>query len=457
VGTLRAHKFAIVTSWFFNGRACAIAHWSFAASILQTVNERSPSVGGTFPSVDAKQEWKQVLTPHEEDYEDNNLVGATGWVLNPTVSEEDFPFDHPFAFDWEFQMALDQPAVDPKRFTFLLTRGNQSCEDPDMIPALKQAIGLKMMPDPTNPNDQTKNLVPHGSDDQPSVLGVEIDSGLVPKQFLNRWDGGVVKGDRIAVFGRWIVDCGHQRKLLTFTGGNVDPSVQAFRAEIHPPLLMAVAKVVDDSILGLGTADKVTRVLFTSRPYLVSQRFVPGSDVDTIYNDNATNDGPFFDHLKTELEHVALGSQLIEAHPKIKSFPFRGANVAQFIIRPPPETQTGHGDRLKFLQVAFRFTIRSGCTVQVTSDGSSINVFITLNHINYTPPPLPSRGEHTWSEDELSALNERAKAAYADIDKWATRIAPFIGGLELLEIKESSTKALRQTNTTLRECLLQTF
>jgi chromosome segregation ATPase len=43
--------------------------------------------GGVFPSSGAKQEWKQVLEPHEEDFEDSNLVGASGWVLNPEFSD----------------------------------------------------------------------------------------------------------------------------------------------------------------------------------------------------------------------------------------------------------------------------------------------------------------------------------------------------------------------------------
>jgi hypothetical protein len=35
-----------------------------------------------------------VLAPGEE-YDDQS-IGASGWVLNPHVSDEDLPMDHPF-------------------------------------------------------------------------------------------------------------------------------------------------------------------------------------------------------------------------------------------------------------------------------------------------------------------------------------------------------------------------
>jgi hypothetical protein len=82
--------------------------------------------GGTFPSLSEGQEWVPVLGPKEEDYEGPNMVGATGWALNPDFSGADLPFTHPFGFDWEFSIALDQPAADPTKYTFLLARGNQS-------------------------------------------------------------------------------------------------------------------------------------------------------------------------------------------------------------------------------------------------------------------------------------------------------------------------------------------
>ena len=57
---------------------------------------------------------------------------------------------------------------------------------------------------------------------------------------------------------------------------NVHPAGDpTFRSEIHPPLLMATARVVTGSLVtGVTTGPEVTRVLLTSRPYLAGQHLV---------------------------------------------------------------------------------------------------------------------------------------------------------------------------------------
>ena len=85
-------------------------------------------------------------------------------------------------------------------------------------------------------------VIPRGPDGIPSLLGVEIDAGLVPAQFADFKRGGVEPGDRVAVFGRWIVDCGHQLPIKDENGQDRHPGIKAFRTEIHPPLLMAAAR-----------------------------------------------------------------------------------------------------------------------------------------------------------------------------------------------------------------------
>jgi hypothetical protein len=152
--------------------------------------------------------------------------------------------------------------------------------------------------------------------------------------------------------------------------------------------------------------------MFTSRPYLVSQRFT--TDTSNAYDDNAPDDGPFVKHLANEVSKVNLfESTRVEAHPKIKSFPFRGDNLAHFIIRPPSQVHGIGQPPPGRLHVSFQFTIRSGCSVQVVSTGAgSIDVFIVMNHAGYTPPPLPRRNDRPWPKSELEDLNSRAGDAY---------------------------------------------
>ena len=76
---------------------------------------------------------------HEEDQEGSNLVGASGWALDPRYSGGDVPFTHPFGFDWEFMLALDRPTGEPDKYTFLLTPADQSCSEEGFPDAVAQA------------------------------------------------------------------------------------------------------------------------------------------------------------------------------------------------------------------------------------------------------------------------------------------------------------------------------
>ena len=404
-----------------------------AATIALGRNQPTPVIGGNFPSVDARQEWKQVLAP-DEDYE-VNLVGACGWVLGPRFSGGDLPFDHPFDVDWEFMLAVD----DDPSYTSLLARGNQVPEeDPNIV---NRARDLQIP-------------VPAGSDGAPSLLGVEIDGGLVPKAFS---DGAhVAEGDRMAVFGRWIVDCGHAVSVPVPNPG--DPT---YRSEIHPPLLMASARVAQGTIAtGSPVGPQVTRVLFTSRPYLVGQHFT--TNPDHAYDDaDPADDGTFVDHMVHEFKNVndtflgiPTSSTFVEAHPKIKSTPYAGAFVAHLVVRAPtaqPAQGGGvvhptHGhpgqsgvshvpgagagaaqaQKLKVppiedplrphLSVSFQFTVRTGCAVEVIqTEPDTAEVFITFGHAPFSPP-LPPRRERTWSKDELAAINSEATAAFLGVE-----------------------------------------
>jgi hypothetical protein len=359
-----------------------------------------PGLGGEFPFPPSEKEWQQVLSLNDEY--DVDAIGVSGWVVNPEHSKADLPFTHPFGMDWEFQLAVDQPSDDPNKYTWPLSSGNQVAkndphqDDYDAFQAASQ-LGLPLT--------------------DSGLLGVEWDDGLVPTSFKDQ----VHTGDRVAVYGRWILDTGH-----TFNG--------IFRTEIHPPLLMAVGSIkpeVDGS--------QATRVLFTSRPYLVGQIFT--TDTDQIHKDDAPEDGHFFKHMlnenkklsSTEIEDVPIpfpNSTFIEAHPKIKTHPFQRAYLAHFVIRPPvleqvtpPNSLHGPGGILgslipdsTYLAVSFHFTVRSGCSVRVTSStaNNAVDVLITLNSLQYTPPPLPERTEVVFKKDDLKKLNSNASPYYLD-------------------------------------------
>src|SRR5262249_8760917 len=151
------------------------------------------------------------------------LTGVSGTVVLPSFatcyghySDKDLPFTHPFGFDWEYFIALDDSFHD------LLSPGNRT--DGEYAQAMTHA----------------KELL--GADRDVGILGVEVDKGLVPNEYR------VMDGDRVVTFGRWIVDCGHSDH----------------HTELHPPTLVAVGRAANS---------QTTRVKLFMPPFAVSQEF----------------------------------------------------------------------------------------------------------------------------------------------------------------------------------------
>jgi hypothetical protein len=320
------------------------------------------SDGKTYPT-DRAFEWAQVQALKEE-YDNATLIGASGWIVEPRDSGADVPFSHPFGFDWEFDIALDDPS------RCLLSPANAGAEEEEGNPN-HNSIALA---------DQLGLTVPEG------LLGLEWDKGLLPASYR----GQVYHGDRIAVLGRWILDFGH----------DVDGF---YRTEIHPPLLVASAAVVQPR----EQRTRRTRVLFMSRPFLSGQTF--STDLSTRYVDGIDDGGSLESRATSELIKVVTAGSTVEIYPKIKSKPFRGSHRAQFVVRPPgPPPRPGTG-----LMVSYRFTIRTPCSVAVEPlDHEGVLVTVVLRESDgrreYQPPDLPPNQEETYSTDELDLLSPGA-------------------------------------------------
>jgi len=370
--------------------AASIAQASTALqTLLATIGQ-----GKTFP-LDQASEWIQPLSPDTEY--DDTIVGTTGWAVNPRVVGGDFPFSHPFMnslgdpnnqFDFEFSLAMDRPAANPTEYDYLLSLGNKA-------PTTN--------PDPTDERVKDEGIATRAGLNFPfGLLGVEMNSSHLPRDFV----GNFQSSNRVAVFGRWIVDTGHA--LATQSGAQVQ------RTEIHPPLLLVAA----------STTDAVTtRAMFTSRPFLIGDTYT--TDESKIYVDGASDDGTFIVHMVKELVKVnetipivgiPIGSLRVEAHPKIKSFPFRGLHLMHIMVRPPALPL--HLVNLPHhLQVSYKFTVRTSCAVEVISSApDTVDVYVVMNQAGYKPPPLPSNSYRSWSRDELAALNPEGGEGYLGAD-----------------------------------------
>ena len=164
----------------------------------------------------------------------------------------------------------------------------------------------------------------------------------------------------------------------------------------------------------LAPTDIRTRIVLTSRPYLVTQVYT--TDTGTIYDDAGSTDGTLLDHLSQEIDKLdhdwtRLGlpdSTRIEVHPKIAAKPFNGVHIARFTIRPPDPAGLA-GPTFGEAQVSFQFTCRSGVGVQVIGFDdivgkkrqARVELLVVLNSAGYQPPRLPPRQEYVPTDKQL--------------------------------------------------------
>jgi hypothetical protein len=296
-------------------------------------------------------EWVSVYdqSAEKEGSLDNPMVGLTGWVVSPEVSQGDVWFVHPFGFDFEYYIVPDP------QYEGLLAASNigvtpgTGAQDSDYVAANNAAHDI-------------------GLDAPKGVLGVETDQGLVPPLFRNL----ITSGARIATFGRWIVDCGHND----------------FHTEIHAPLLMAVA-TPSPPPRGARGGSQMTSLQIVSRPYTVSQKFAEGN---------------FIDHLLAEVAKVEttfLGipmSWRVEAHPTIFPTPYEGRPFIKLLVQPPP-IKLNPVLPPPTLMVSYHFTHRAGVAVQVYNAGDgTVGIAIVLGDLK--PATLPPKHDLTvqWSQ-----------------------------------------------------------
>jgi hypothetical protein len=238
-------------------------------------------------------------------------------------------------------------------------------------------------------------------------------------------------GDRVAVTGRWILDNGH----------NVD---NQYRTEIHPPLLLASANIVQPAD---GSRPR-TRALFISRPYLSGQTYT--TNLKTRYRDDVDDDGPllfphFSSHAFNELVRaVTFRSSQIEMHSKIKEKPFRGTHSPTFTVCPPDPRPSRDAQ----LMVSYRFTTRVPCQVNLSAArlGDGVDVSITLQETDergrrYQPPALPASHDEVYSNDQLDLLSSGSGDKIGDgelLVEFAT--LNFVHGLYLKTVFENGIK-----------------
>jgi hypothetical protein len=263
---------------------------------------------------------------------------ASGTVTGLDRSGLDFRPSHPFGFDTTWDFRVDAPF-----------------------------LGLVH----NRPGD-------HNDDD---AIHAELESGLYPDaQF------GIVPtaGDRVAMKGAWILDCGHP----------------PYEAEIHPPTFVAVARAEGNDTVALAFANA----------YRSSQLYGFPEDT-TLFSDDtrfsAVAASPFTRALTNEVIEAAIGDiTRFQLHDLLEATHLDP--VTWFVCAPPRPSPSAR------LRYSFRFVARRGVTVSAATRGDSGCLEFHAEAGRGYTPFVPERLDHLWTWAEISS--EASSQAGVDVD-----------------------------------------
>jgi hypothetical protein len=271
----------------------------------------------------------------------------------------------------------------------------------------------------------------------PGTIGMETDHDLIPDAYQPH------DGDRVAVFGHWIVDCGHGDSF----------QIPGFHTEIHPPLLVAAGRETGTGAFGAKCSAEQSCTNVIGRPYLVSQNLGDGATVRHLEHEaeklgclEAT--GPIISAGMAyegfaNLPDCALGldptcvcnddlgciaceaascslldlcfstgiacgaadpplgdpcSTSIEARARVDGVPFKDTQEMQYFVEPA-NPRRNPGDRML---VKWQLTARTGVTVGLSSAGDAgVQVDVTMDHGSYKNAALPPKQDWVTYSNEV--------------------------------------------------------
>lgn len=271
----------------------------------------------------------------------------SGTVRNVTLSTGDLTFNHPFGLDFTMDIALDKPY---RKLALLLGQ-----------------------PIPDGPV---------------STLHMEIQQGLLPhsgpnlQDWLEGFDPKV--GDRIAAFGAWIIDCGHDN----------------WQSELHELTFIAYGHAEGDT-----TVSRAFYNPYRPSQYLAAKPELVNQLLDyTRWSDPTVK--PFPGYLVQELLRVGRLSEpfhdRIEAHHMLKANYL--APAPWYVCAP------GSGSTLEY---SYSFTTRSGVSITASPDNELGCVKFTASIAQAYSPQPPNRRDcvNLWSD-----LNQQVQAALGNPD-----------------------------------------
>jgi hypothetical protein len=274
----------------------------------------SELLSGTPPSkIKVKNEWADIVRGKD--------MMVSGTISRVEFSHGDLSFDHPFSTDFTFDVLLDKPYWPLARE--LGVKGGGSSHELHMELEVGQL--LHAPPQLTGPAEgEPWGLLPSEQTEPPTPT--------VDMQAHENLEGAYIpqEGDRIAMRGRWIIDCGHND----------------FHAELHPINFMAFGHAV-------GSKKTVVHVL--SNPYRVTQLYGFGTGE---VNSSSPKGTPFPQALEETI--TAVTQESIAGIPAAIALPTgierTQPSTAPWIVCPP----AGNGNHERY-----DFVTRKGVSVSV--------------------------------------------------------------------------------------------
>jgi hypothetical protein len=233
---------------------------------------------------------------------------------------------------------------------------------------------------PTGGRPGSEDVFPDGT--------IVLDDGLL--------DFTTQKGDRAAIFGRWILDAGHE----------------SYDNEIHPPLITVFGRVYDDGKYGQG---KYTRTWLSSRPYLESQYFGDNGHSLFGYLKDQIHDkakGDFWNPLGTNPSPFEVRQKALQTAPYSSS----GSSMLfiHYIVRPP----SGRKKDSDILRARFRFFVTMGTFVFVQNNGyDEVHVVIRINKgfEEWVTEAPPASVKYNYKLSDF-VTSDQQQAVYANVD-----------------------------------------
>ena len=233
----------------------------------------------------------------------------------------------------------------------------------------------------------------HNRDAQNTDLHVELELGLFPEAAFGF---SPQAGDRAVFRGAWIWDCGHP----------------PYETEIHPPTLLSYARTSDA---------KTTVALAFAVPWRVTQTFGPAAAV-TDFTDptRLRTRGKGFPAALYDavVSASATKADHLEAHVLLEPLRFDPFTLSVCAPSPRPPAVS--------LRESHHITLRTGVALGTAVREAQGCIDYTFSMDGTYEPFVPTRIDHPWSWDEISA--QAAEQAGEPVDVRAEILKAVQGG-----------------------------